>query len=176
LEPELVGRDWPRRVGLAHGREPNSIGPMSGGNALAVTLSLIAGLAGTVQIAVMGKLGDRIGVVPALAFAAVVAAGVGVVALLVTRRSLVGFAHAAHQPWWLWIGGLMGAFVVFTITFAGPRIGTTSTVAVFLVGQFAAAIVVDRYGLFGLDRIPVGWPRVLGISLVAVGAALTLKK
>jgi transporter family-2 protein len=149
---------------------------MSGGNALAVTLSLIAGVAGTVQIAVMGKLGDRIGIVPALAFAAVVAASVGVLALLITRRSLVGFADAVHEPWWLWIGGLMGAFVVFTITLAGPRIGTTATVAVFLVGQFAAAIVVDRYGLFGLERIAVGWTRVAGLALVAVGAALVLKR
>jgi transporter family-2 protein len=149
---------------------------MSGGNALAVTLSLIAGVAGTVQIAVMGKLGERIGIVPALAFAAVVAAGIGVVALLATRRSLAGFADAIHQPAWLWLGGLMGAFVVFTITFAGPRLGTTATVAFFLVGQFAAAALVDRYGLFGLDRIAVGWPRVLGLTLLAVGAALTLKK
>jgi transporter family-2 protein len=149
---------------------------MSGGNALAVTLSLVAGVAGTVQIAVMGKLGDRIGIVPALAFAAVVAALVGVFALLATRRSLAGFADAIHQPWWLWIGGLMGAFVVFTITLAGPRIGTTATVAVFLVGQFAAAIVVDRYGLFGLERIAVGWTRVAGLALLAVGAALVLKR
>jgi transporter family-2 protein len=149
---------------------------MSGGNTFAVTLSLVAGVAGTVQIAVMGKLGDRIGVVPALAFAAVVAASVGVLALLLTRRSLAGFADAAHQPWWLWIGGVMGAFVVFTITFAGPRIGTTATVAVFLVGQFAAAVVVDRYGLFGLDRIAVGWPRVFGLALIAIGAGLTLKR
>jgi uncharacterized membrane protein YdcZ (DUF606 family) len=65
---------------------------VSGGNALAVTLSLVAGVAGTVQIAVMGRLGDRIGVVPAFAFAAVVAAGIGVVVLLAARRSLVGFA------------------------------------------------------------------------------------
>jgi len=141
-----------------------------------VTLSLIAGVAGTVQIAVMGKLGERIGIVPALAFAAVVAAGIGVVALLATRRSLAGLADAIHQPAWLWLGGLMGAFVVFTITFAGPRLGTTATVAFFLVGQFAAAALVDRYGLFGLDRIAVGWPRVLGLTLLAVGAALTLKK
>jgi transporter family-2 protein len=149
---------------------------MSGGNALAVSMSLVAGVAGTVQIAVMGRLGDRIGVIPAFAFAAVVAAGVGLLALLGARRSLAGFGDAAHQPAWLWLGGLMGAFVVLTITFAGPRLGTTATVAVFLVGQFAAAAVVDRYGLFGLDRIPVGWPRVLGLALLAVGAVLTLKR
>jgi transporter family-2 protein len=149
---------------------------MSGGNALAVSLSLVAGVAGTVQIAVMGRLGERIGVVPAFAFAAAVAAGVGVLAILAARRSLAGFADAVHQPAWMWIGGLMGAFVVLTITYAGPRIGTTATVAVFLVGQFAAAAVVDRYGLFGLDRITVGWQRVVGLALLAVGAALTLKR
>ena len=149
---------------------------MSGGNALAVSMSLVAGVAGTVQIAVMGRLGDRIGVVPAFAFAAAVAAGFGALALVAARRSFTGYVDAVHQPWWLWLGGLMGAFVVLTITYAGPRLGTTATVAVFLVGQFAAAVVVDRYGLFGLDRIPVGWPRVLGLTLLAVGAALTLKK
>jgi bacterial/archaeal transporter family-2 protein len=149
---------------------------MSGGNTLAVTLSLVAGVAGTVQIAVMGKLGERIGVVPAFAFAAAVAAGIGTLALVAARRSFAGYADAFHQPGWLWLGGVMGAFVVLTITFAGPRIGTTATVAVFLVGQFAAAALVDRYGLFGLDRIAVGWPRVVGLALLAVGAALTLKK
>jgi len=39
-----------------------------------------------------------------------------------------------------------------------------------------AAAVVDRYGLFGLDRIPLGWPRVLGLTLLTVGAVLTLKR
>jgi transporter family-2 protein len=139
-------------------------------------MSLVAGVAGTVQIAVMGRLGDRIGVVPAFAFAAAAAAAIGILALLAVRRSLAGFADAVDQPAWMWLGGLMGAFVVLTITFAGPRIGTTATVAVFLVGQFAAAALVDRYGLFGLDRIAVGWPRMLGLALLAVGATLTLKK
>ena len=77
---------------------------------------------------------------------------------------------------WMWLGGLMGAIVVLTITYAGPRIGPTATVAVFLVGQFAAAVVVDRYGLFGLDRIAVGWPRIAGLALLAVGTALVLKR
>jgi bacterial/archaeal transporter family-2 protein len=149
---------------------------VSGGNALAVTFSLVAGVAGTVQIAVMGRLGDRIGVVPAFAFAAVVAAGIGVIVLLGARRSLVGFADAIEQPAWMWIGGLMGAIVVLTITYAGPRIGPTATVAVFLVGQFAAAAVVDAYGLFGLDRIPLSWTRVAGLLVLTVGAALTLKR
>jgi hypothetical protein len=30
--------------------------------------------------------------------------------------------------------------------------------------------------LFGLDRIPLHWPRLLGIALLGAGAALSLKK
>jgi transporter family-2 protein len=98
------------------------------------------------------------------------------VVLLAAQRSFSGFARALDQPAWMWIGGLMGAIVVLTITYAGPRIGPTATVAVFLVGQFAAAVVVDQYGLFGLDRIAVGWPRLVGLGLLAGGAALVLKR
>jgi transporter family-2 protein len=139
---------------------------VSGGNTLAVALSLVAGVAGTVQIAVMGRLGDRIGVVAAFAFAAAVAAAIGVVVLLAAQRSFSGFARALDQPAWMWIGGLMGAIVVLTITYAGPRIGPTATVAVF----------VDQYGLFGLDRIAVGWPRLVGLALLAAGTALVLRR
>jgi uncharacterized membrane protein YdcZ (DUF606 family) len=42
--------------------------------------------------------------------------------------------------------------------------------------QFVTAAVVDRYGLFGLDRIPIGAARVIGLVLLGVGAALTLKR
>jgi transporter family-2 protein len=149
---------------------------MSAGNATAVVLTLIAGIAGTVQVAVMGRFGDRIGIVPAFAFATAVTAAIGVILLLVVQRSLSAYGDALREPAWLWIGGLMGAIVVLVITVAAPRIGTTATVAIFVFAQFAAAAVVDRYGLFGLDRIALGWPRAFGLVLLGVGAALTLKR
>jgi phage-related minor tail protein len=71
---------------------------MSGGNALAVSMSLVAGVAGTVQIAVMGRLGDRIGVVPAFAFAAAVAAGLGALALLAARSSFTAMRTRSINP------------------------------------------------------------------------------
>jgi uncharacterized membrane protein YdcZ (DUF606 family) len=49
-------------------------------------------------------------------------------------------------------------------------------VAVFIAFQLAAGAVFDRFGLFGLERIPLGWPRLLGLALLAVGAALSLKR
>ncbi|HEY2935908.1 MAG TPA: DMT family transporter [Gaiellaceae bacterium] len=147
---------------------------MSGGSALAVVMSLLAGLAGSVQIAIMGRLGDRIGVAAALAWALLLSLGLALVLLLVTQRSLHGLVAASRQPVWLWAGALMGTFIVLTITFAGPRIGTAATVAILIAGQLAMGALIDQFGLFGLDRIPIGPARAVGIALLAVGAALSL--
>jgi transporter family-2 protein len=38
------------------------------------------------------------------------------------------------------------------------------------------AAVIDRFGLFGLDKIALTWTRVAGLVLLAAGAALTLKR
>ncbi len=149
---------------------------MSATSGLAATLSLLAGFAGSVQVAVMGKFGERIGVLQALAFSTVVTAAIAAAALLVVHRSTAGFAAAVREPPWLWIGGVMGAFIVFTVTVAAPRIGTAATVGIFIGGQLAMAAVIDRFGLFGLERLPLRWPRLLGIGLLAAGAALSLRR
>ncbi len=145
-------------------------------SAFAALLALLAGLAGSVQIAIMGRLGQRVGSVEAVAWAFLLSGVLALVALLAVRQSLDGIAASARQPPWLWLGALMGTFIVFTITFAGPRIGTTATIGLLIAGQLAMGVVIDRYGLFGLDTIPLNTPRAVGIALLAAGAALTLKK
>jgi uncharacterized membrane protein YdcZ (DUF606 family) len=50
--------------------------------AVAVALAVAAGLAGAVQAAVMGELGERAGIFPALAFSGVVAFVLGAALLL----------------------------------------------------------------------------------------------
>lgn len=133
-------------------------------------------MAGSVQVAVMSRFGDRIGVLEALAFSALGTAVITGVVLVVVRQSADGYVAGVRQPPWLWIGALMGAIVVFTITFAGPRLGTAATIGLLIAGQLAMGALIDRFGLFGLDRIALHWPRVLGIVLLAIGAALSLRK
>ena len=144
--------------------------------AVAVTLAAVAGLAGAVQIAVNGKLGERIGVLPAFTFSVLVSAVLATAVLLAVRQSLGGLAAAVREPAWLWLGGVMGAIIVFAITVVTPRIGATATIALVIAGNLAMGAVIDRFGLFGLDRITLSWPRIVGIVLLAVGAALSLKR
>jgi bacterial/archaeal transporter family-2 protein len=139
-------------------------------------LAVAAGLAGSVQVALMSRLGERIGVLEALGFSAVLTAALSVAVLVAARRSLAGFERALHQPWWMLMGGVMGFLIVFTVTYAGPRIGVAATVGILIAGQLAMGAAIDRWGLLGSERIALHWPRLLGIALLAAGAALSLRK
>ena len=143
---------------------------------LVVLFAIVAGVAGSVQVVVMAKLGDRVGVFGALAWATTLAALLAVALLLVAKQSLGPFADAAREPVWLWSGAIMSVIIVLAITVAGSRIGVIATISLLLAGQFAAGAVIDRYGLLGAERVSVGWLRVVGIVLLGVGAGLTLKK
>ena len=124
----------------------------------------------------MGRFGERIGTVEALAWASLLSLGLALAVLLVVRRGPGDIADAWSSPKWLWLGAVLGTFIVFTITVVSPRIGTAATIGLLVAGQLTAGAVIDRYGLFGFERIALSWPRALGIALLAAGAALTLKR
>lgn len=144
--------------------------------AVAVALTATAGLAGAVQAAVMGELGERVGIVPAVTFSVIVALLLGLVALLVWERSFAGVRAALDEPAWLWLGGLMSIYIVLAITVGPPRIGVAATVGIVIAGNLVSAAAIDRYGLFGQDVIPLDRWRILGLLLLAVGAALSLSR
>ena len=124
----------------------------------------------------MGRFGERIGTVEALAWATLLSVVIAMAVLLVARRGTGGLSDAWAAPKWMWAGAALGTFIVFSITVVSPRIGTTAKIALLVAGQLAMGTAIDRFGLFGFEQIALSWPRVLGIALLAVGAVLTLKR
>jgi bacterial/archaeal transporter family-2 protein len=150
---------------------------VSGGTAAAATLALVAGLAGSIQVAVMGRFGERVGSFEALAANLLFSTLIATTLLLVLRQSLAGFGDAIRSPWWYWVGGGgMGVVVVLTITVVTPRLGTAATIGLLIAGQLAMGVLIDRYGWFGVEQVPISWPRLLGVLLLAVGALLALRR
>jgi transporter family-2 protein len=95
--------------------------------------------------------------------------------LVVWERSFGGIRASLEQPVWLWLGGLMGLYIVLAITVAAPRIGVAATVGLVIAGNLVMASAIDRWGLLGQDEIAITWHRVLGLALLAVGSVLTLR-
>jgi bacterial/archaeal transporter family-2 protein len=143
----------------------------------ATLVALAAGLAGAVQATVLGILGRRTGVMAAAAVVGLIGALVITVMSVVEARGLAGVAGAVRQPAWLWIaGGVLGAVIVTSLTFAPPRIGTFGTFALVIAGNLAAAVLIDSMGLFGVSRVPITVTRLAGLVLLAGGAALVLRR
>jgi transporter family-2 protein len=149
---------------------------VTGGTAAAASLALVAGLAGSVQVAVMGRFGERIGTFEALVANLAFSTAIALVVLLTVRQGVGAFGEAFRAPWWYWVGGGgMGVVVVLTITLVTPRIGATATIGLLIAGQLAMAAAIDRYGWFGVEQVPLTWQRGLVVLLLAAGALLALR-
>jgi transporter family-2 protein len=147
-----------------------------GGSGLAAVFAFVAGLGAAMQIAVQGRLADRVGSIEALAVASVVGGIGALVVLLVARRSAHGLIEGVSGPKWLLLGGMMSTLIILAITVAGPRIGVVATTAVLIAAQFGFGVIIDRLGLFGVEQLPLSWTRVAGVVLLLAGAALTLRR
>lgn len=100
---------------------------------------------------------------------------IGTIALgaVVAATSGKLFAPGLRQvPWYAWLGGFYGAFFVAVAAFGAPRVGMGVLLTAAVAGQLGAALVLDHYGLLGLDRHPVSLTRATGLALVLLGAVL----
>jgi bacterial/archaeal transporter family-2 protein len=108
--------------------------------------------------------------------ATLVSFAVGTLALLAVAlvfvRGLPAGDRVSDAPWWVWVGGFLGAFYVLGSVVAAPKLGAATLVAVILAGQAVASLLVDHYGWVGFDENPVTPGRLLGMALVASGVAL----
>jgi transporter family-2 protein len=92
--------------------------------------------------------------------------------MLVAARDWPPLSRMDSAPWWVWVGGLLGAFYVLGSVVAAPKLGAATLVAVILAGQAVASLLVDHFGWVGFEENPVTLGRLAGIAFVAIGVAL----
>jgi transporter family-2 protein len=88
------------------------------------------------------------------------------------RKPLPSLAKLGHAPWWVWIGGLIGAFYVAGSIVSAPKLGAVMLIAAVVAGQSVASLLLDQYGWVGFKEHHVTPGRILGMLLVASGVAL----
>ena len=74
------------------------------------------------------------------------------VCLLIGQIRLPEARQVLALPWWLWLGGLFGAYQVMISTLAVPRLGVTLFLMLVILGNMAGAVILDHFGWFGLSR------------------------
>lgn len=76
---------------------------------------------------------------------------------------------ATHNPWWMWLGGVLGALYVTGVAFLSPLIGSAVTVVVVQVGLISGSLLVDQFGLLSAPKRAVRPLQVIGLLLMIGG-------
>jgi len=141
---------------------------------LAIVLTAVAGGLIAMQAPINAELGKATGGLPA----ALVSFAVGTIALtaiVVLSGKAGGLGSTFEVPWYYLVGGLLGAIYVTNALLAVSAIGAGGVAALTVAGQLTASVAIDRFGLFGLDEVPLTPERLLGVGLLLVGTVLIVR-
>jgi bacterial/archaeal transporter family-2 protein len=111
--------------------------------------------------------------------AALISFLVGSVALLlyilVTGAPWPARAQLGAVPLWAWFGGVLGAFYVASSIIVGPRLGAAALLALIVLGQLLASLVLDHFGWLGFAQHPLTLTRMFGAALLFGGVLLIVR-
>jgi transporter family-2 protein len=140
---------------------------------LFILMAILAGISVPTQAGINAQLGLW---TKSPVLASTISFAVGTLTLVVyslaTRIPLPMLASAGSHPWWIWFGGMLGAFFVTATIILVPKLGATAMVALILSGQMFASLLLDHFGVLGYPIHPISLGRVAGVLMLCGGVWL----
>lgn len=111
------------------------------------------------------------------ALAALISFTVGMLALLFYSFTLrwPSLPQVLQAPWWLWLGGFLGAAYVAVAAALAPRIGVATLLGATIAGQMITSLIIDHYGLLGVPKQEISLLRIVGALLLVLSVVLIRK-
>lgn len=91
-----------------------------------------------------------------------------------TGRQEVGGLWQVH-PWYMLTGGILGAFITYTVIKSVSSLGPAQSALLIVVSQIIVAYGIEVFGLFGMEKTGFEWRRAIG-ALVAIIGIVIFKK
>lgn len=80
----------------------------------------------------------------------------------------------AVEPKYFLLGGVMGAFITLTVIKSMDALGPAKAVMLIVISQLVIAYFIELFGLFGVEKQPFSWRKVIG-ALVAIAGFVIFK-
>ena len=94
-----------------------------------------------------------------------------VVAWLYNGRQSVGALMQVDNKYTL-LGGVIGAFITVTVIQSMSQLGPAKAAMLIVISQLAVAYLIELCGMFGVDKEPFEWRKVLGMAIAIVGIVI----
>lgn len=79
---------------------------------------------------------------------------------------------AKVEPKYVLLGGVIGAGITWTVIKSMEQLGPAKAALLIVISQLIIAYVIEVLGLFGVEKQPLEWRRVIGMIIALVGVGI----
>lgn len=76
------------------------------------------------------------------------------------------------EPKYMLLGGAIGAFITYTVIKGMELLGPAKAVMLIVIAQLIVAYVIELLGLFGTEKQPLEWRKVVGMGIAIAGVVI----
>lgn len=91
-----------------------------------------------------------------------------VIAWFVTGKSELAAIFQIDNKYML-LGGVIGAFITFTVIKSMSSLGPAKAVMIIVVAQLLVAYLIELFGMFGVEKVGFDWKKLIGMGLAIAG-------
>lgn len=76
------------------------------------------------------------------------------------------------EPKYMLLGGVIGAGITWTVIKSVEQLGPAKSALLIVVSQILVSYTIELFGLFGMDKTPFEWRKLIGMGITLIGVAI----
>ena len=76
------------------------------------------------------------------------------------------------EPKYVLLGGVIGAFITWTVIKSIDQLGPAKSALLIVISQLIVSYMIELFGLFGMDKEPFEWRKLIGMGIALTGVAI----
>ena len=137
-------------------------------------VGVVVGMFSASQTAINGHLGIVLKSAVKAAFVSFFVGTVTLILIVALLHPVLTFDKSRKNPFWMWLGGVIGALFVLGNVYLVPLIGTGLAVVIVLVGLVSGSLLIDQFGWFDSQKNPISLPQIISL-IVMIAGVITIR-
>ncbi len=92
---------------------------------------------------------------------------IGIIFILIVTKTKVKYRN--NLRWYFYTAGVIGVFTVIFNNISFASLGVSLTVSLGLLGQSLSSLVIDHFGLLGMNKSPFEPKKIVGLICIFLG-------
>jgi transporter family-2 protein len=88
---------------------------------------------------------------------------------LVKERNVSVTSLLKVEPKYFLLGGIIGAGITMTVIQSMDQLGPAKAVMLIVISQIIVAYLIELFGLFGVEKTPFQWSKLIGAVITIIG-------